>query len=192
MIPPFNEGGVLPPFIGGDATGELQLPRSPYPATMLSLVERFATSQERGVVLRGLMGLRAGLRAVGLTEGLQWIDGSFVEDCEAVKGRPPGDVDVVNLLRRPPALADDAAWIAFLTANFALIDPTQTKATFHCDAYFIDLDTDRILVVEQAAYWFGLFSHQRGTFRWKGLVQLELMEDDVAAEAALDAKERTW
>lgn len=159
---------------------------------MLSLVERFATSRERGVILRGLLGLRAGLRAAGLTEGLQWIDGSFVEDCETVKGREPGDVDVVNLLRRPAGLANDADWMAFLAANMALIDPAQTKATFHCDAYFIDLDTDRTFVVEQTAYWFGLFSHQRDTFRWKGMVQLELMEDDGPAEAALDALEGTW
>lgn len=192
MIPGFNDGGVLPPFVGGDATGELQLPRSPYRGTMLSLVERFATSRERGTILRGLIGLRAALRAAGLTEGLQWIDGSFVEDCETVKGRAPGDVDVVNLLRRPAALADDDAWMAFLAANLALIDPAQTKATFHCDAYFIDLDTDRTFVVEQTAYWFGLFSHQRDTFRWKGMVQLELLEDDGPAEAALDALEGTW
>lgn len=191
MIPLF-EGGVLPPFIGGDATGALQLPRSPYPATMLSLVERFATSRERGIILRGLMGLREGLRHAGLTEGLQWIDGSFVEDCETVKGRAPGDVDVVNLVRRPAALSGDSDWSAFLNANMPLIDPAQTKATYHCDAYFIDLDTDQIAVVERASYWFGLFSHQRDTFRWKGMVQLELMEDDSAAHAALDAKEGTW
>lgn len=192
MIPSFNEGGVLPPFIGEDATGQLQLPRSPYRATMLSLVERFATSRERAMILRGLMRLRAGLRAVGLTEGLQWIDGSFVEDCETVKGRSPGDVDVVNLLRRPAALAHDGDWYEFINANLHLIDPVQAKATFHCDAYFFDLDADRISVVEQAAYWFGLFSHQRVTFRWKGMVQLDLMEDDGAAEAALDAKEGVW
>lgn len=192
MIPVFNDGGVLPPFVGGDATGSRQLPRSPYPATMLSLVERFATSNARATILRGLLGLRAGLRAVGLTEGLQWIDGSFVEDCETVKGRPPGDVDVVNLLRRPSALLQDGAWIAFLANNMALLDPVQTKATFHCDAYFIDLDADRVAVVEQTAYWFGLFSHQRDTFRWKGMVQLELMDDDSAAVAALDAMDGTW
>lgn len=193
MIPAFNDGGVLPPFIGGDATGELQLPRSPYPATMLSLVERFATSQERADILRGLMALRAGLRAAGLTDGLQWIDGSFVEDCESVKGRPPGDVDVVNLLRRPNGLSDDRDWWAFLNANLHLVDPAQTKAAFKCDAYFIDLDlTDRVSMVGQAAYWFGLFSHQRESFRWKGMVQLELMEDDAAAQAALDSKDGTW
>ena len=192
MIPNFNDGGVLPPFVGGDATGALQMPRSPYRATMLSVVERFATTRERGAILRGLIGLRAALRAAGLTEGLQWIDGSFVEDCETVKGRAPGDVDVVNLLRRPAGLGEDAAWMAFLAANMALIDPAQTKAAFHCDAYFIDLDTDRASVVEQTAYWFGLFSHQRDSFRWKGMVQLELMEDDGPAEAALDALEGAW
>ena len=192
MIPDFNDGGVLPPFIGGDITGQLQLPRSPYPATMLSLIERFATSPERAAILRGLLGFRASLREAGLTQGLQWIDGSFVEHCEQVKGRPPGDVDVVTLLRRPPAHVQDEAWIDFLTRNPALIDQPHNKSTYMCDAYFIDLDADAISVVEQASYWFSLFSHQRDTFRWKGLVQLELMDDDEAAEAALILKEGTW
>ncbi|MBB2177634.1 DUF6932 family protein [Gluconacetobacter tumulicola] len=192
MIPPFNEGGVLPPFIGEDATGERQLPRSPYPSTMLSLVDRFASSRERVVILRGLMDLRASLRAAGLTEGLQWIDGSFVEDCETARRRPPGDVDVVNLVRRPATLTDDTDWAGFLNDNSDLINTSLIKSRFHCDAYFVDLDIDPICVAQQVAYWFGLFSHQRDTFRWKGLVQLELMEDDGAAKAALEAKERTW
>lgn len=192
MIPVFNDGGVLPPFVEGDATGERALPRSPYRSTMLSLVERFATSRERSVILRGLIGLRSALRDAGIVEGLQWIDGSFVEDCEAVKGRPPGDVDVVNLVRRPHGCEEDEAWGAFLTRNIALIDAAQTKAMYHCDAYFIDLDADRTFVVEQTAYWFGLFSHQRDSFRWKGMVQLELIEDDGPAEAALNAMDATW
>ena len=192
MIPDFSDGGVLPPFVGGDATGQLQLPRSPYRASIATLVERFATSPERAAIIRGLIGLRAGLRAVGVTQGLQWIDGSFVENCEAVKGRPPGDVDVVNLLRRPSGLLDDQAWRAFLTANPHLFRPPEVKAAFNCDAYFIDLDADAGNLVEQTAYWFGLFSHQRDTFRWKGLVQLELEDDDAAAEAALAAKGEAW
>lgn len=192
MIPDYNDGGVLPPFVGGDATGEQQLPRSPYRSSMLALVERFATTRERGSILRGLLGLRARLRQVGLSEGLQWVDGSFVEDCESVKGRPPGDVDVVNLLRRPNGYEDDVAWIAFLSEIADLLDPVNTKANFSCDAYFFDLDADPVGVVEQAAYWFGLFSHQRETFRWKGLVQLDLNEDDSAADAALTAREAVW
>lgn len=192
MIPDYNDGGVLPPFVGGDATGEQQLPRSPYRSSMLALVDRFATTKERCVILRGLLGLRARLRDAGLSEGLQWVDGSFVEDCEAVKGRPPGDVDVVNLLRRPNGYEDDADWIAFLTGIADLLDPTQTKAIYSCDAYFFDLDADPMLVVEQAAYWFGLFSHQRETFRWKGIVQLDLNEDDSGADVALSAKEMAW
>lgn len=192
MIPDHNEGGVLPPFVGSDATGSQQLPRSPYRASMLAVVERFATSKERTVILRGLISLRAGLREAGFTEGLQWIDGSFVEDCETVKGRAPGDVDVVNLVRRPNAYRGDAAWQTFLEGNEELFDPSQTKMSFHCDAYFIDLDADPVSLAENSAYWFGLFSHQRDTFRWKGLVQLDLMEDDAAAEAALAVKEGAW
>jgi hypothetical protein len=192
VIPPFNDGGVLPPFVGGDVTGVLNQPRSPYKSSALALVERFATSRERGIILRGLLNFRARLRAVGFVNGIQWIDGSFVEDVEISRQRPPGDVDVVTLIQRPSAIQNFAEWANFLQTNAAVFDPARAKADFFCDAYFIDLNLDGRDVAEQASYWFGLFSHQRDTFRWKGMVQLELMEDDAAADAALLAKEGAW
>ncbi len=159
---------------------------------MVDLVHRFATSPERVAILRGLISYRAALRAAGIQFGLQWIDGSFTENCEGVKGRPPGDVDVVNLLRRPAHARDIEEWEAFLMGNMPLFDPQQTKPAFHCDAYFIDLDIDQVSMVKQASYWFGLFSHQRDSFRWKGLVQIDLMEEDADASAILDDIEAAW
>lgn len=193
MIPSFGLGQVLPPFTGSDETGAHGFPRSPYAATALELVQRFGTSTERGAILRGLLDYRAALRAIGITSAIQWIDGSFVENCEVVKSRPPADIDVVTLLRRPSAHAADADWDAFINANAHLfLDHGGVKATYQCDAYFIDLDIDPILANQQAAYWFGLFSHQRTTFRWKGLVQLDLMCDDPAAAAEITALAPTW
>lgn len=189
MIPEFGLGNVLPPFMGGDVVGELH-PRSPYIATMGELVARFATSPERASILRGFKGFRDALRAVGFAHGFQWVDGSFVEACEKVKGRSPGDVDVVSVVHRPDAHMGESAWYDFVNEHsMTLLDPKHCKAAYSCDAYFVDLNTAPRKVVEQSAYWFGLFSHQRETFRWKGLVQVDLQSDDEAAMQALSGIE---
>jgi hypothetical protein len=144
--------------------------------------------------LRGLFGFRAALRAEGFAAGFQWIDGSFVENCEAFRGRDPSDIDIVSLLRRPAGAVDDAAWAGFVNRNISTIfDPAWSKATFLCDSYFIDLDCDPASVAEQSAYWIGLFSHQRDTFRWKGMVRLEFdSTDDGGALALIAEREATW
>jgi hypothetical protein len=130
---------------------------------------------------------------VGFAEGFQWLDGSFVEACEVVKGRPPGDIDVVSVVRRPAAVAADLAWRQFVAAHRGtLFNPDHCKATYSCDAYFIDLNIPPPTVSEQTAYWFGLFSHQRDTFRWKGMVQVDLQCDDDGAMQVLAGIEAQW
>lgn len=192
VIPAFELGNVLPPFMHGDVVG-VWAPRSPYQASMTELVARFATSRERAAILRGLKQFRDDLRRVGFAEGFQWLDGSFVEACELVKGRAPGDIDVVSVLRRPLAVAGDLAWQQFVAQHGGtLLDSDHCKATYSCDAYFIDLNIPPRYVSEQTAYWFGLFSHQRDTFRWKGMVQVDLQSDDDAAMQTLARIEAQW
>jgi len=184
VIVPFNRGGVLPPFLGTEP-GDLAA-QSPYQATMLEVVERFGYTTPRCDILDGLLRFRAHLRGLGIGEGFQWIDGSFVEDAETTKGRAPGDVDIVTVARRPLDAADDVNWDAFVDAHLSdIFDPGWTKATFRCDAYPIDLDGDAEAVAELSAYWFGLFSHQRVTLRWKGIVTVRLEDDDRLAAAEL-------
>lgn len=191
-IPEFGLGHVLPPFLDGDAVGAFA-PRSPYQATMSEFATRFATTTERAQILRGFLRFRDALRAVGFETGFQWVDGSFVEECELVKGRPPSDVDVVSVLRRPLNHLGVDDWEAFVGEHGdSLLDQGHCKAQYFCDAYFIDLDIPADLVSEQTAYWFGLFSHQRETFRWKGLVQINLQCDDDAAMIAIEEIEAAW
>ncbi|WP_242769549.1 hypothetical protein [Sphingopyxis sp. YF1] len=169
-----------------DVVGQFA-PRSPYQSTMSEFVVRFATSPERAAILRGFLEYREGLRQIGFVEGFQWIDGSFVEACEQVNGRPPGDVDVVSVVHRPVAHAAEQDWLAFLDQHGdTLLDQAHCKVTYSCDSYFIDLDIPQRMISEQTAYWFGLFSHQRDTFRWKGLVQLDIQCDDQIATEALE------
>lgn len=194
MIPTFGLGEVLPPFIAGDVTGALKLPRSPYPASPQEVADVFCTSRERAAILRGWIAFRAFLRAEGILEGFQWIDGSFVENCEAVLGRAPNDIDVVSLIRRPNAATTDPDWGQFVQPRATtMFNSDWTKQQYSCDSYWVDLDADPRLVAELSAYWIGLFSHQRTTFRWKGLVQVDLApQDEADALQLISRREQTW
>lgn len=192
MIPEFGLGGVLPPFLSDDVVGAFA-PRSPYMARMSDVVARFCTSPERAEILKGLIEFRSSLREVGFSLGFQWLDGSFVEACETTKGRAPNDIDVVSLLQRPNNCSDFEAWVNFVEQHGAtLLDQRHCKDNFHCDAYFIDLDISPIDVSLQTAYWFGLFSHQRTSFRWKGLVQVAIECDDEVAGEEIARIEAAW
>ena len=179
MIPAFGISGVLPPFIGAGPADRVLT--SPYPAAISEIVSRFATSVERVAVLRSLLKYREALAAIGISAGIQWIDGSFVENCETIRQRPPADVDVVTFAYRPPSVLRDPDWLQLFLANTNLFDPPRTKADFLCDAYYIDLNKPAHFVVMDTAYFNGLFSHQRDTAQWKGMILVDLNSDDAAA-----------
>lgn len=194
MIPSFGSGHVLPPFLGSDVTGQQRLPRSPYPSDITGLVDTFCFSPERARILRGLLQFRDMLRHMGFVSGHQWIDGSFVEHCEVTRGRPPSDVDIVSFLRRPTALLDNALWTSFVQQqSTTLFYAEWTKQQFNCDSYFIDLDGTPEAIAQNTTYWAGLFSHQRDTFRWKGMVQIPFgPTTDSDALALIDERVRQW
>lgn len=176
-IPAFDLGLVLPPFLGS-RPGMMAF-QSPYEARLEELVSRFGTTPERNRLLRGLVDLRAALRALGIVNGFQWIDGSFVEDKERRLGAPPGDIDIVTCFDRPLTAQTDAEWDRISRPHEAtLFDPGHCKTTYKCEAFYIDLGRSGQSIASQSAFWFGLFSHQRDTFRWKGVVRVRLGPDD--------------
>ena len=183
MIPANNISGVLPPFVGGNPTIDGM---SPYATTMTEIARRFCINEERVKLFRGLVSLRADLQSLGFTKGVQWIDGSFCEDVEAIRGRPPGDIDLVTLLIRPPHLVDPSAWTAFVGANTRIFDKVETKKAYGCEAFYVDVGFPAFAVERQITYWFGLFSHQRVTHLWKGMLLVQLVGDDTAALAYVD------
>ena len=183
MIPSFNLSGVLPPYVGPSPAIPAGL--SPYETSMREMAEAFGTTPERAAILKGFIGLRDRLRAIGVTQGYQWCAGSFCEDIERVEGRSPRDIDVVTFFARPVHRNDDAAWTAFVVANSAVFDATQTKIVFSCDAYFVDASTPAPTMISQVTYWHGLFGHQRSSHLWKGMLRLPLQSDDVDALAHL-------
>ena len=171
MIPAFNISNVLPPFCGDDPTSSSNV--SPYEVSMSDLVNRFGTTPQRIEILKGLIKYRARLAELNITSGFQLIDGSFVENCEALRGRAPSDVDIVTFAYRPEGQLQN-----IVQNNLDIFDPNQSKITFKCDAYFVDLNKAPDLIATDSFYWFGLFSHQRATSLWKGMLKIPLISDD--------------
>lgn len=185
MLPSFTLSGVLPPYhpeLG--PTADHVHGRSPYLITPEQLVAAFATSEVRKSLLRDLFQYRQTLRDLGL-HGYQWIDGSFVEDVESHRGRPPGDIDLVTFFARPAGFEGQGEWGDFVDLNGEALDAEGLG--LHC--FTVDLSLPPPVVVRQSVFWFGLFSHQRETALWKGILQIELDVDDAAAVAMLEGVE---
>ncbi|MFZ1326869.1 MAG: hypothetical protein WAT67_12765 [Candidatus Contendobacter sp.] len=153
---------------------------------MTDVVQHYATSSERARILTGLLDFRFELRSVGIVDGFQWLDGSFVEDVEKMRGRAPQDVDIVTFAHRPKKSLDE--WKGLMKEHRTLFLPKETKARYCCDAYFVDLDKASFLIVDDTRYWFGLFSHQRATTLWKGLLSVPLQSDDDKARSLLSLR----
>lgn len=97
-IPDWDASGTIPACDDGDP---LSRTRSPYSVSTWEFVRRFGSTAPRRRLLKGLLDYRAELNGAGITEGMQWIDGSFVEHVEFLKGRPPADIDLVLLFAIP-------------------------------------------------------------------------------------------
>ena len=129
-------------------------------------------------MFQGLLNYRQGLRGIGVKDGFQWLDGSFMEDVERTENRNPGDIDVVTFGTLPIVHAQKSK---FFQDHENLLHPDQAKKNFSCHAFFVDLEIRPRLLVDQSKYWFGVFSHKRVTHLWKGMVAITLNSSDSAA-----------
>ena len=184
MIPAHTHSGVLPPFLPGASPSDMGA-MAPYQVSFLEIAHRFGTTNERIDILRGLLQYRQELRSIGIVDGFQWIDGSFVEDCEKNRGRAPNDVDIITFSARPASCSDNKEWKKLINAHPELFDAQISKNKFKCDAYFVDIAVPPLYLVNQTKYWFGLFSHQRDTFLWKGMLEIPLLADDKDVQSFL-------
>lgn len=170
-IPNFDHNFVLPPHLG-DPTEPSEL--SPYPCNSLEVCERFATSPERVEILSGFLAFRQQLNNYGLTNGFQWLDGSFLEDVETREGRPPKDLDIVTVYWGYDI--DFQQELVINLPEFADID--LAKLNYHLDHYPFDAGAAANITVDYARYWIQLFSHNRDAI-WKGMLKVSLNTPDV-------------
>ena len=183
----WNDQDVIPPVL--DVPPEYQhLPEygSPYLTTLSQVIERFSTTPNRVRLLRGLLAYRRALYDLGITQGFQWLDGSFLENVES-KDKPgeermPHDIDVVTFYYPPDGE---------LPLTDELFTPKATKDKYSVEAYGVPLGEplDQELV-EAISYWHGMWSIRRRDHHAKGFVQIDLdPEYDEHAREALDAKD---
>lgn len=181
-IPPFDMRGLLPPFIGVDATTH---ERSPYLTNMSELVTVLGTTPLRRELLRNLISYRRILHEDGYTSGVQFLDGSFVENVESHSGRPPSDIDVFSILNAPSKyISNPSAWemTGFHFWQSEIVNRNKNKERFSLDTYAVLYEELQPLgLIKNTIYWYGLFSHQRSTLAWKGFATLML---DPAGDAA--------
>src|SRR5437870_989332 len=112
-VPDFDHNAVLPPHLG-DPRQRTQL--SPYPVGSEEVCQKLATSDDRREILRGWLRFRQTIRALGVQEGFQWLDGSFLEDVELAEGRAPRDLDVITFYRTPVGIHPNA-FLALIVAR---------------------------------------------------------------------------
>lgn len=177
-IPSFTIDGILPPFVGPNGPGGAPEDLSPYQTTAAEVVTTLATTATRRTILKGWLGHRASLRAIGFDRGFQWLDGSFVENKE------PQDLDIVTFFYRPPGIHDGSTLAKIMQGNITLFGRAQVKASFHLDFFAVDLNGTPEALVSLTRYWLGLFSHRRVDSLWKGMLQVRL-DDEVGDAAAL-------
>lgn len=172
-IPNFAPHGALPPFINGNPTEHSG--RSPYRASMQEFVERFCTNSHRAKLLKGLNEYRKHLFHGGFVSGQQWLDGSFIENVEISRKRPPADIDIVTLFNRPIKYqGDQMAWENDYAAQIhnSFFNTRVIKPKYWCDSYGVDLDAGARALVRNTTYWFGLFTDMRGSNGKKGIGHL--------------------
>lgn len=73
-VPSFTLDGILPPFTGDPTDGATM---SPFKVTVLEFVASFALTRQRVQILEGFLEFRRRIHELGITRGVQWIDGSF-------------------------------------------------------------------------------------------------------------------
>jgi hypothetical protein len=174
-IPLFTIDGILPPFTG-TGPGDDPSFMSPYEVNAEEVVRRFCTTAQRRQILEGWLDHRDALRGIGIASGFQWLDGSFLEEKE------PNDLDIVCFLRLPNEVKSDDEKLALWNEHLALFDRSAVKGAYSLDSFFLDLNGSPEVLVTLSRYYLQLFSHQRITFLWKGMIQVPL-EDANDAEA---------
>jgi hypothetical protein len=175
IIPAFDHNHVIPPHLGDPTIGNHL---SPYQCTTLELCKRFATSNERIEILKGLLTFRQKIKNEGIIIGFQWLDGSFIENIEVSEKRAPRDLDLVTFFGGF-TIDEQYEWLKTFPE---FIDNQLSKKHYKLDHYFVDYYYNPDVTVELSRYWIQLFTHNR-TGVWKGILRLDLNTAEIDNEA---------
>ena len=181
-IPEWDPNRVLPPIHPDTPEGQEDdsLYRAPYAARLEEFITRFANTPQRVHLVERFLAYRAALHQWGVTEGFQWINGSFVENVE--QGSNPRIPRGINVVTFYYGNGNNAFYRHLLNADTA-------SQNFSADAYGIELerplDTGTATLI---GYLHGLWSHRKGDRIWKGFIQVDLEpEEDPPAWEKLHA-----
>lgn len=170
--------GIIPPIRPGLPGHHSD--RSPYHAGLDEFIDRFALSADRAKVLEGFLNYRAALHSLGIVNGFQWLNGSFLEHIEDTENRSPRDIDVVTFFHLPSGQTQ----ASLLPAIQPLFDRNAIKEAYLVDGYPMVLgDPMSEPKIRQTSYWYSMWSHKRD-HSWKGFVQIDL---DPAADGVCSA-----
>lgn len=172
-IPEFDHNLVLPPHRGDP---RFSADVSPYACTSLELCRRFATSPKRREILEHFLAFRKKIHSSGMTQGYQWLDGSFLEDVETRENRSPEDLDLLTIYWGYSTAFQEQFDLKF--PEFS--NHNLSKSKYRLDHYPVDIGLSPDLTVDNICYWIQLFSHNRDAV-WKGMIRVELdtpEEDD--------------
>ncbi len=194
-IPDWDDRGLLPPYLG---TAGASRSRSPYRVSLTAMVRRFGNTAARRNLLAGLLDFRATLHQAGLTQGFQWVNGSFVTDIMQIANREPRDIDVVTFFHLPNGYTDEADMRDQYPETF---DRDRNRYQYHVDSLFVGLESfDVHSLAHLFAYWNSLWSHTREEdtriVQWKGYLELDLSDREEAVarielSRAVSAEEAT-
>lgn len=168
MMFEWNSFGVLPPIAPGSPGHDLD--RSPYVVTMREFIDHFCFSEQREKILGGLVCLRKEIYNIGIRNGFQWIDGSFLEDIKTLEDREPNDIDVVTFFTLP----DELDQTSLYNRNQAIFNHDSVKSLYLVDSYWMPMQKSvNFDFIRGVVYWNSLWSHRRNG-QWKGYVQIPL------------------
>lgn len=188
-LPDHADDGSLPPSLDMTEDAPHVNTMSPYVVPAGDFARRFATSRVRITLLDGLCRLRQRLREIGITQGFQWIGGSFLR-----VDREPRDIDLVTFHVPPASWSTPGARAAMIAAETDVFDRARVQALYHCDARMVEIGHWSSLI-RWTVYWSTMFSTDKASFaadrrspRRVGYVQLPLVPaDDEPMRAALAA-----
>jgi hypothetical protein len=179
-IPAWTAAGVIPPV---SSVGPSSAERSPYLVSLSEFVLRFGLSPRRKQILNGFLQYRNRFHSAGVTEGFQWLDGSFLENIELTESRDPNDLDVVTFYSLPTGVTQQQM-LSLAPDLFpsSAIGRASLKTSYFVDAYEVSLRLRTSSLIQQSTYWYSMWSHRRDQ-SWKGYLQIDLDpgEDALAA-----------